>query len=484
MSFYIYDITFLVLFSLFVALFLYKRRANLKKEGIMYLYPTQVGVKFINYVGTKYKKTLRVFSVLAVISGYFLMAIMMYLLGKLIYVYLFMPEIVRAIKIPPLMPLIPYLPEVFKIDFLPSFYFTYWIIAIAVIAIFHEFSHGIIARTYGIKIKSTGFGFLGPFLAAFVEPDEKQMEKKSKFQQIAVLSAGTFSNLILAVFFFLLLALFFTITFIPAGAMFNVYASQQVPINSITNIGGAGIENPTKGMIIDLIDVNNLEDNLILGTNGDTLKLTRIISNEEIYYMNLEILEEQLERDLENVYLYIDSPAINSGLRGAIIKIDEHKINTQRDLSNKLEDYSPGDKIKITTRDKKEVLEYELELMEYPGEEGRAMMGIGYSGNSGGTIIQLFNFFREPATDYQPRFNTDFIEFIYDLIWWLALINLSVALVNMWPVAIFHGGRMFMLTIWAITGSEKFAQAMFKLVTYIILGALLLLMLGWFVAIF
>jgi len=54
----------------------------------------------------------------------------------------------------------------------------------------------------------------------------------------------------------------------------------------------------------------------------------------------------------------------------------------------------------------------------------------------------------------------------------------------MWPVAIFHGGRMFMLTIWAITGSEKFAQAMFKLVTYIILGALLLLMLGWFVAIF
>jgi len=484
MSFYIYDISFLVIFSAFVALFLYKRRANLQKEGIMYLYPTQVGVKFINYVGTKYKRTLRVFSVLAVISGYMLMAVMMYLLVKIIYVYLFMPEVVRMIKIPPLMPLIPYLPEVFKIDFLPNFYFTYWIIAIAVIAIFHEFAHGIIARTYGIKIKSTGFGFLGPFLAAFVEPDEKQMESKSKFQQIAVLSAGTFTNLILAVFFFILLALFFTATFIPAGAMFNIYASQQVPINSISNIGGVEIENPTKGNIIDLININNLEDNLILGTNGNTLKLTRMISNDEVHYMNLEILEEQLEQDSENVYLYIDSPAINAGLRGSIIKIDTKKINTQGDLSNQLKNYKPGDKIKVTTRDKKEILEYELELIEYPGEAGRAMMGIGYSANTGGVIIQLFNFFKEPATDYQPRFNTDFIEFIYDLIWWLALINLSVALVNMWPVAIFDGGRMFMLTIWAITGSEKFAQAMFKLITYIILGALLLLMLGWVVAIF
>ena len=161
MSFYLYDITFLVIFTLFVVLFLYKRRANLKKEGIMFLYRTQVGVKFINHVGTKYKKSLKVFSFLAIISGYILMAVMMYLLGRLIYIYLFVPEVVRAIKIPPLMPLIPYLPEVFKIDFLPSFYFTYWIIAIAVIAFFHEFAHGIVARRYGIKIHTTGFGFLG-----------------------------------------------------------------------------------------------------------------------------------------------------------------------------------------------------------------------------------------------------------------------------------------------------------------------------------
>jgi len=76
-----YDIGFLVLFSLFVGIFLWKRRKNLKREGIMYLYRTRVGVKIINYIGTKYKKTLRVMSFLAVISGYALMLSMVYFLG-------------------------------------------------------------------------------------------------------------------------------------------------------------------------------------------------------------------------------------------------------------------------------------------------------------------------------------------------------------------------------------------------------------------
>src|SRR3989338_2602578 len=201
MSFYIYDITFLVIFSIVVGIFLWRKKHNLKREGILYLYRTQVGLKFIDHVGGKYKKTISVLAFLGVVTGYILMSSVVYLFYKLVYIYLFAPEIVREIKIPPLMPLIPYLPEAFNISFLPPFYFTYWIIAISVIAIFHEFAHGIIAKRYGVEVKTTGFGFLGPFLAAFVEPDEKQMEKKTKFQQISILSAGTFTNLILAILF-------------------------------------------------------------------------------------------------------------------------------------------------------------------------------------------------------------------------------------------------------------------------------------------
>ncbi len=488
MAFYVYDIIFLVLFSLGVFWFLWKRKKNLKREGLMYLYRTQVGVKLIDYVGGKYKKTLRVLSYLAVICGYLLMISMVYFLGYIIWIYFFNPEIVRLIKIPPLMPLIPYLPSLFKINFLPPFYFTYWIIAIAVIAIFHEFAHGIFARRYGVKIKTTGFGFLGPFLAAFVEPDEKQMQKKSKFQQITILSAGTFTNLILSLLFFLLLSGFFALAYSPAGAMFNTYATGAVNIDSINLVGGKTVNNPTNQGIIDLIDENNITNDLVLGGNGNPLTLTKITANNKDYFMTVDLLKEQLEQEGEYVILYEDLPAINIGLRGVITNINGKEVATQEDLSEIMKDYKPGDKINIKTNFEEEIMEYNFNLGEDPNQEGRAMIGIGYSSSQRtgilGRVSGFFNFFKKPATHYEPAFNAELIIFIYNLIWWLALINFSVALINMWPVAIFDGGRMFMLTIWAITGSEKFAKVMFKVVTYIILGALIALMFGWFSAIF
>jgi len=491
MSIYIYDITFLVLFTLFVIIFLYKRRKNLKREGPMYLYRTQVGVKFINYVGTKYKKTLKVLSYFVVVSGYLLMIAMMYLLWQLIYIYLLRPDIVQQVKIPPLMPLIPYLPEAFNISFLPPFYFTYWIIAIAVIAIFHEFAHGIFAKRFGVKIKTTGFGFLGPFLAAFVEPDEKQMESKSKFQQITILSAGTFVNLILGILFFLLLSVFFIFAYQPAGAMFNMYTPGIVNINSITAIGGISIASLSSTELSNLIQVNNITDALILGTNGDTLKLTKITANGQSYYITIDSLNSQLDQEETQVALFYDLPAINAGLRGAIIQINNENIGDRDDLVRVMQNYDVGDKITITTKDIKgdgEILEYEIELAEDSSGSGRGVIGIGFSDSKSakliGMISEFFSFFKKSGTNYEPKFNADLIMFIYNLIWWLALINISVALINMWPVAIFDGGRMFMLTVWAITRSERVGKIAFKIMTYLILGSLLLLMLGWASAIF
>ena len=489
-SIYIYDIGFLILFSLFVFLFLHKRRKNLKKEGIMYLYRTRVGIKFIDYIGTKYKKFLTVYAFLGVVFGYLLMASMIWFLYKLLEVYLFNPEIVRAIKIPPLMPLIPYLPEAFSVSFLPPFYFTYWIISIAVIALFHEFAHGIIARRYNIRILTTGFGFLGPFLAAFVEPDEKEMEDKPKYQQLAVLSAGVFTNLILAVLFFLLLSVFFLYAYVPAGAIFNTYTPGVVDIAGIGMIGGKMVNNNSVEGILKLIEDNNLEDSLILGDSSNDLKLTEVIVNGEKYYTNIDNLEFQLENPVVEgkIALFGDFPAINAGLRGAIIGIDDKKVSDMKDLGNILNDYRVGDEVTITTKEGNDILEFDLVLSEYPNDPERAIIGINLATQSNerilGKITEFFNFFKEEGTKYEARFNPELILFIYNLIWWLALINLSVALVNMWPVAIFDGGRFFMLTVWAITGSEKFAMRAFKLVTYLILASLALLMVGWFLAIF
>lgn len=86
----------------------------------------------------------------------------------------------------------------------------YWIISIFLIAIVHEFAHGVIARLYKLKVKSTGFAFFSIIIplipAAFVEPDEKQVKKASTKKQLAVYAAGPYSNVIFAALCYLLLA--------------------------------------------------------------------------------------------------------------------------------------------------------------------------------------------------------------------------------------------------------------------------------------
>jgi membrane-associated protease RseP (regulator of RpoE activity) len=91
----------------------------------------------------------------------------------------------------------------------PVFYipFWYWIIALFVMATVHEFAHGVIARRFKEKVKSSGFAFLGivaPILpAAFVELDEKKLAKQKDWKQIAILGAGSTSNFLFGIFFLL-----------------------------------------------------------------------------------------------------------------------------------------------------------------------------------------------------------------------------------------------------------------------------------------
>ena len=88
--------------------------------------------------------------------------------------------------------------------------FWYGIISIAVLAVVHEFSHGIVAAMEGVRLKSTGFGFLAILPLAFVELDEKQMMKKSPLTRLRIAAAGSFGNLTLYVVLMLIIG--FTLT--------------------------------------------------------------------------------------------------------------------------------------------------------------------------------------------------------------------------------------------------------------------------------
>ncbi len=111
--------------------------------------------------------------------------------------------------------------------------FWYWLIAIFLIAVIHEFSHGIVARAYNVPVHHTGLVFLGPIIGAFVEPNEKKMAKQPDIAQHSILAAGSFSNIALGLFALLLL----TVVFVPwqnamvepAGFSFASYIGDDLP---------------------------------------------------------------------------------------------------------------------------------------------------------------------------------------------------------------------------------------------------------------
>ncbi len=470
MSFFIYDIIFLILFLTVFSLFLYTRKKNLKREGIVYLYKTSWGIKLINRIGKKHKKTMKVLSWLSIISGYFLMAGMFYLIYVLVKIYLFAPETVRAIKVPPIMPLVPYLPQVFKLDFLPPFYFTYWIVIIAIIAITHEMAHGILAAYNKVKIKTTGFGFFPFFFPvfplAFVELDEKIMQKKKKFAQMAVLSAGTFANVLTAILFFVILIGFFSFSFSAAGVTYDTYATQSVFIGGITSVNGINTSSPSYDKLLELSEISEKE-------------LIEVRAGEEDYLATKEMIEVQ--ENGEEIFLYQSAPAIKENLSSIITEIDGISIYCLDDLVYELSKYSPGEEINITTIFDEGVVEKTIILGEHPQQTGMPWLGIGFIEQERegliGRIINLASF-KNPNVYYKPKFDGLTI-FLYNLLWWLILISISMALINMLPVGIFDGGRFFYLTVLALTKNEKTAKLSFIFLTKFFIFLFLLLVVFW-----
>lgn len=464
MSFIVYDLVFLLVFTLAAFWFIYTRKHNLKRQGLLYLYHTQWGVKLIERVSKEYAWLLRPLQYVVVVSGYVLMVVMVWMALKLTYVYTTSTLLVQAVKIPPIIPLVPYLPELFKVDYLPPLYFTYWIVVIAIIAVSHEFAHGIFARLNNIKVKSTGFGFLGPFLAAFVEPDEKQMSKASKFAQLSVLGAGTFANVIMTLLFGIILWVFFVNSFGAAGVQFNTYTTVPLALSSIVTIGGMSPE-----AFLAQTEANN--------------SLHEIATQNDTFLAPGSSLRQALERDIAQMIVYEDAPAIRANLRGPIISLDGYPTRNIGELSNEIQAHRPGDTVTFVVGEDKVKEIINVTLAE---RNGKAYLGIGVvkpsHGPLTGWIYRIVENIKDPFIHYEPTWGGDFTWFVYYLLWWIVLINISVALMNMLPVGIFDGGRFFYLTILGITGNEKFARRSFSAATWFFIAIAVWLMVRWAIA--
>jgi membrane-associated protease RseP (regulator of RpoE activity) len=457
------DLIFLVLFTIFVIYFIRKNKSGLSREGIIYMYRTQAGVRAIEKFSKKYGRFLHSIKHFVIFIGFVLMAGMVWMLGQTLALYMRHPEITQNIKAPPIAPLIPYFPKLFGMSsFFPPFYFVYFIVAIAIVAIVHEFSHGIFMRLFKIKIKSTGLVFLGPILGAFVEQNEKSMNNKKRSEQMTVLAAGVFANVIFTLIFYALYVGFFFMAFTPSGYIFTSYGLAEVPLSSITGFEEAG-------------------------------NFTKVLTENQVFYLDegLSIQREadyQKEMNLSVLVAYSDAPAVRSQMAGAIIRGDNVKIKNNEDLKKFLQTKEPGDAATIVTQTQDGTNTYEITLGEHPEDSTRAYLGVGHRDPQPNGFVQKFlswfMSFREHSTYYEPNWNSEAVFFVYHFLWWIMIINLLVALFNMLPVGMLDGGRFFYLAILSVTKSESAAARLYKLMGYAILASFVIMMMYWLIGLF
>lgn len=186
------DILFLIaLFILFWdAVGLINRWFNLKKRGFsispgVMMWRTKRGLSFINRVA-KAKRFWRVYGDFAVVAGIVLMVFVFINLVLNLTVLLTQPAAAVAGVQLVLPGLVPGLTPVA------------WIIAIATVLLVHEFAHGFLLRSQGLRVKSVGGMLVLAIPGAFVEPDEKQLAKAPVLKRLRMYAAGAFSNVLFA----------------------------------------------------------------------------------------------------------------------------------------------------------------------------------------------------------------------------------------------------------------------------------------------
>ncbi len=209
-----------VVFSLIFVALAWKDRKNLKRESFMLLRKTQRGKRLIIRAGTTFPGFWKAIGVFAVVIGFAVSVFFMFYLGQNAYLMLTAeeappPTVGVLLPIPIGEPVM--LPGVIGIPF------WHWIIGIALLVLFHEGMHGVMAAREGLKIKSMGWGLLAIIPLAFVEPDEKELKRRPVWQQLRVFAAGSFGNFVLGGISIITWYLFMMSLHVPGGVAFSGY---------------------------------------------------------------------------------------------------------------------------------------------------------------------------------------------------------------------------------------------------------------------
>jgi len=378
-----------LIFAAFLALLVYLDRKNWKRESILLLRKTQKGKAFLIWLGNRFPRFWKAVGALAVVIT---------LISSVWFIWVLFQSagliLAGVIKSPGGI-LIP-LPSNQTVSG-PGFVgvpFWYWIISIAVLVVVHEGMHGVMAAREKVRIKSLGVGLLAVIPMAFVEPDEKQLQRQKSWKQLRVFSAGSFANYVTALIFILILSLSFSAAFAPRGVVFlNVTGGSPAFLANVTYPGV-------------ILSINN---QTVEGRQGLADMLTEIGPNREIEIQALALDGNQTR---EVKYTLVTGEAL-----------DANGNPTGRGLIGIQNILDGNDLVNPFTSTQLFLAESDLSY--------------------------LFMIRQDLAPFAGPIF------FIFGLMSFLFLINFGVGLFNMLPIGPLDGGRMWNIIISRITPSHS-----------------------------
>jgi len=299
-----------IFYGIIIALLIIFRKKIEVQAKIIFLYRMKWGLRWMDKVAQKRRPWIILCGYIGAGVGFIGMIVISYVLIKNLVSLIVSPAATSGVSL--------VLPGM-NIPGLGVLPFWYWLIAIFLIAITHEFSHGVVARAHNLKVKNTGLVMFGPIIGAFVEPDEKQIRKQEDIKQYSILAAGAFTNIVLALVALLLLNFAFTPlqqTMVePTGFTFESYFGENMPAEQSGILPGTLI---TEINGQETKDFNSFSADLACLKPGDKLSLA---TPEKNYQLTLAENPDSPGKPFLGVYSITNQFAVKEPFKQGLGKI-------------------------------------------------------------------------------------------------------------------------------------------------------------------
>jgi membrane-associated protease RseP (regulator of RpoE activity) len=297
--------------------------------------------------------------------------------------------------------------NIFLIPGINEYIPLWWgIIALVVTLVVHEFSHAILCKVEGIKVKSMGLLVALFPIGGFAEPDEEQLLGKkaepgkemqepdepkklaTRSERVRVLTAGVMANFVTALVAFILFFSFLG-SISPVG---------EVMVTGVVPDSPAELAGVIPNMILVGINdkqINNAEDFLSYAQGiqpGTNVTLHLIDRKVRKSISLITKAGNQTSFGIRIFNVLPDSPAETAGLKSdmILIKVDNTEIKGLEDFVDFMNSTKPGQKINVQVLSNSSLnastLVFEnLELAKHPHdtEIKKGFMGVTYSSEGG-----------------------------------------------------------------------------------------------------